>query len=391
MSLRIILSAVCILGLAFGTGCSSLTKSGGSKKDSAWGALQFWKKGYQQPQKMAVLWSHDILTVAGKPPTRGFGGRIYFYNNKSQTIPVEGELVVHGFDETNKRKTGGVEAQADKRFRFTEEQFTGHFSESDLGASYSVWIPWDTAEGVQKEITLVPTFKSSKGELVQGDAAKVVLPGRAGSKEQFSSPVQTVSYEQSTSSTADGPLPQLSAAASGKKTDTMRTTTIQMAPPRHNNARGSRDAGDRSQGGAPAPLPSQSPAAASALDQARAKLIEDAFRQAETPAPRPAPTYSAWTPSNVQMAGTTSVNANNLMPTPWTQGQSQPGQGQPGQSQPGQGQQVQAAGQNLLSGNVIPAVTNFPRPQTSIATGPTGDEGIVLPPGVQLSPRGTAW
>ncbi len=38
--------------------------------------------------------------MPGKPVTRGFGGRIYFYNDRSQAVPVDGELVVYGFDDT---------------------------------------------------------------------------------------------------------------------------------------------------------------------------------------------------------------------------------------------------------------------------------------------------
>ncbi len=179
------------------TGCSMFTKEKGSKKDSPWESMKFWKKEYQTPAKMAVIWSHDLLTVAGQPPTRGCGGRIYFYNEKSQTIPVEGELVVHGFDEARKRLTGADQNIPDKRFRFTAEQFTEHFSQSDLGASYSVWIPWDTNDNTLKEITLIPTFVSSKGQMVQGAPAKVVLPGRLPSQPDMSVPVQTVAFEQS--------------------------------------------------------------------------------------------------------------------------------------------------------------------------------------------------
>ena len=33
---------------------------------------------------MAVVWSYNVITVKGKKPTPGFGGRIYFYNKKNQ-------------------------------------------------------------------------------------------------------------------------------------------------------------------------------------------------------------------------------------------------------------------------------------------------------------------
>ena len=373
---RIALLTAWGVALLIAPGCSTLTKEKGSKKDSPWESMQFWKKGYQQPQKMAVLWSHDVLTIAGKPPTRGFGGRIYFYNNKSQTIPVEGELVVHGFDESEKRRTGAPGNQPDKRFRFTEDQFTSHYSESDLGASYSVWIPWDTADGVQKEITLVPTFKSSKGEFVQGDAAKVVLPGRADPKDGFTAPVQTVSYQESTTNTVDGPLPQVGATAANRQSDTMRTTTIQLGPAAPRTSRLSKAAAPTAATNA-TPTGSVAPATSAAIDQARAQMIADAFRQVEPVAPRPAPTYSAWTPSTVPMSGATAVNANNLMPTAWTQ--------QP--TTTGASPSASFVGANAQA----PTVPSSGAVPTGIVPTGANDEGYALPPGIQLSPRGTAW
>lgn len=164
-------------GLLFiaSVGCSSLTSAKNGKKDSSWSFFK--KKEYQTPQSINVTWTYDIFTKEGKPPTRGFGGRLYFYNEKSQAIPVEGELTVHGFDDTVRSHDGMTIESADKRFRFTPEQFTTHFSESELGASYSIWIPWDAAPGMQKKIMLIPTFKTKDGRVIRGNAATVLLPG----------------------------------------------------------------------------------------------------------------------------------------------------------------------------------------------------------------------
>jgi hypothetical protein len=108
----------------------------------------------------------------GRTPTRGFGGRIFMYDEKSNAVPVEGTLIVHGFHDQAKSPSDAV-----KRFEFTPEQFTRHFSQTDLGASYSVWIPWDAMGGAEKRVTLVPTFKTTEGKSVQGVPATVLLPG----------------------------------------------------------------------------------------------------------------------------------------------------------------------------------------------------------------------
>ncbi len=207
------------------SGCASLT--GGdkaknkSKKDSSW--FSWKKKEYQTPHSMAVIWSEDVLTVPGKPPTRGFGGRIYFYNEKSQAIPVEGELMVYGYDESAVKPASTAAPAADKRFRFTSEQFTQHFSESELGASYSIWIPWDEAGGFSKKVSLIPAFTCKDGRLVRGEAAKLTLAGRSptGLPDYNTSTVQQVSHTEATN-------PGIQLPRGMNLDQSMRTTTIDL-------------------------------------------------------------------------------------------------------------------------------------------------------------------
>lgn len=260
MDSRRFLIASCLVISTCLVGCSSMTQKKSGKKEGPFSSLQFWKKPYQQPQKVAVLWSHDVLTVPGKPPTRGFGGRMYFYNEKSQAIPVEGDLIVYGYDES-KRVANQDNPQPDKTFKFTAEQFTEHYSESDLGASYSVWIPWDGAEGLQKEITLIPTFRSSKGEIVQGSATKVLLPGRKVSGGESAPAVQSVSFEERKIPTVTGTLPTGLQSESG-----FGTTTISL-PPAVQQSLG----GQASKNGAA--QPNWGPKEQAAIEEARAKAV----------------------------------------------------------------------------------------------------------------------
>ncbi len=192
------------------------------KKDASW--FTFKKKEYQTPQSVTVTWSHDILTLPGKSPTRGFGGRFYFYNEKTQAIPVDGDLVVYGFDDTNKQKPTEDLNQSTKRFRFTAEQLTTHFTEGDLGASYSVWIPWDEAYGPAKKVMLIPTFLAKDGKLVRGTAASLNLPGSGedpneGVILQTSAMIPTATPNQMIDLRKSAPTSQNSG---------LRTTTIQV-------------------------------------------------------------------------------------------------------------------------------------------------------------------
>lgn len=131
---------------------------------------------YEPPRRMAAIWSADVLTQVGQPPVRGFGGRFYFYNAENQPIPVEGQLIVYAYDDTKPVATQN--RQPDRKFAFTPEQFTEHYSASTLGASYSIWIPWDEAGGDQKNISLLPVFTSASGQVVMGQQALNVLPGK---------------------------------------------------------------------------------------------------------------------------------------------------------------------------------------------------------------------
>src|SRR5262245_59806108 len=129
---------------------------------------------YQQPVKMVVIWSPAMYTQPGQVPTRGFGGRIYFYNSKEEAVSVDGGLVVYAFDDTSKQDHSQV---PNRRFAFTSEQFKKHFSPTQLGASYSIWVPWDAVGGPQADISLLPIFTGAKGGVLTGQQSRNMLPG----------------------------------------------------------------------------------------------------------------------------------------------------------------------------------------------------------------------
>ncbi|GIW97362.1 MAG: hypothetical protein KatS3mg111_0695 [Pirellulaceae bacterium] len=188
--------------------------------------MRWFDEEYQTPESLAVIWAPEVLNVPGKPPTRGFGGRIYFYNAKSQAIPVDGELVVHGYRTTDEKKSAeSWRVEADKTFVFTGEQLTTHFSPSQLGASYSIWIPWDAVGGYREEITLIPTFKAADGKIVQGAPARVFLPGKSrDGDEQTPTVSPQVHYRHATIPSYD--IEPSNAHVEAEKRGGMQTTTI---------------------------------------------------------------------------------------------------------------------------------------------------------------------
>jgi len=185
--------ALAIAGLLATTGCQSFKAPEWTKAWSGDDKPKVVESKYAKPTRLVVIWSPAVLNNVGAKPTRGFGGRIYFYDARNNAVPVEGQLVVYGYDNT---KQIGDSKTPDRKYAFTPEQFTQHFSPTELGASYSVWIPWDDVGNDQVEISLVPIFTATSGQLVVGEASKSLLPG----PRTESAPLE---YNQQTLSVAD--------------------------------------------------------------------------------------------------------------------------------------------------------------------------------------------
>ena len=139
-----------------------------------------WKSDHDekaQSTRVVSMWSDAVLSQADRLPTRGFGGRLMFYSPKSEKpIKVNGTLVVYAFDEEGRDPTN---TKPDRKYVITPEQLAKHYSKSQLGDSYSVWIPWDDVGGPRQEISLIVRFIPTEGPVVLGEQTKHVLAGRA--------------------------------------------------------------------------------------------------------------------------------------------------------------------------------------------------------------------
>lgn len=260
-------------------GCAALKGEKSLTESLPWIGKKDKPKPYPNPAKMAVTWTPDTIFRPGSTPTRGFGGRVFFYDEKSRPVPVEGELAVHGFEEVASGQPPSI-----KRFAFTAEQFTSHFSQTDLGASYSIWIPWDAVGGREARITLVPSFRAMGGKIVQGAGATVLLPGRS----------ERTPAEPASPADVQGWPPQQLPAGSG-----LTTTTI--------------PAGDMAQRMAHRPTPRRTvqptstatPWAPPAQTPTRTETIRPVSHQAPQPtaAPRSAPPVAGDLPTPAEVLG----------------------------------------------------------------------------------------
>ena len=171
---------VLLVGLCCSSGCKPFEMNWKKPKWPWQDNAKLVESDFQDPNRLAAIWTPDGVAVPGEKPTRGFGGRFFFYNERSESVPVEGQLVVYAYDES---KEAGNQRTPERRFVFTPDQFSQHFSSTELGASYSVWLPWDDVGSEQKSISLVPVFTSANGKIVMGQQSLNVLPGRTPEPE----------------------------------------------------------------------------------------------------------------------------------------------------------------------------------------------------------------
>jgi hypothetical protein len=115
------------------------------------------------PLRVVGTWTDTVLTQPGQKPQRGFGGRLVFYGkDEKEPILVDGQLVVYAFDETGRDPTNN---KPTRRYVFPADQVPRHMSISEIGASYSFWLPWDEAGGPRTEVSLICRFEP-KGRAV---------------------------------------------------------------------------------------------------------------------------------------------------------------------------------------------------------------------------------
>ncbi len=216
-----------LLALSVGltSGCAGPTKNWSKSMPWADKTSQISESKYQAPAKLVALWSPAMYNTPGKPATRGFGGRIYFYNAKNEPVPVEGQLVVYCYDDTDKTSD---HKQADRRVAFTPEQFSSHFSPTELGASYSVWVPWDAVGNPQAEISLVPIFTAASGQVVVGQQSLGLLPGPETPLQE-----KTVEHKVLTATaTRDGDITRVGfdedISAQGLRESRIQTTSVTL-------------------------------------------------------------------------------------------------------------------------------------------------------------------
>lgn len=141
-----------------------------------------WLNKPKKPDRMTVVWTDTVLNQTAKIGIRGLGGRVMFFSNeKSAPVKVDGTLTVFAYDDTDGDTTKNIPS---RKFVFPADKLEGHYSKSVLGHSYSFWLPWDPVGGERRVLTIVCRFEPSNGPMIVGDPVRQILPGKASEDEQ---------------------------------------------------------------------------------------------------------------------------------------------------------------------------------------------------------------
>lgn len=127
------------------------------------------------PQTMLCVWKDGTLD-AGNKRIRGLAGRVYFRDVEENAIKVDGTFAVYAY--ANDGLLGPSKVQPERKFVFEADKLDEHYSESELGPSYSFWLPWDEVGGDETSIAVLPIMRMANGRIIRGEEVAAVLPGR---------------------------------------------------------------------------------------------------------------------------------------------------------------------------------------------------------------------
>ena len=171
---RTIVFLLVALTLAVG-GCTTF--------DPKWSSFDWpGKSRFKVPTLVLPIWTDTMLHQPNQPGIRGFGARVYFYEREGgDPIEVDGSVTVYVFDGENHDVDA---AKPLRKFVITADQLSKHHSKSDLGHSYSIWVPWDKAGGPSQAFSLITRFDGRNGGTVVSEAANKLLPGVTARNDQ---------------------------------------------------------------------------------------------------------------------------------------------------------------------------------------------------------------
>lgn len=250
------LLVACMLCCGFTAGCQSLREQTGSLANSTRDVLTFQKfrkpKEADLPSRMVAIWSESTIVGPNQVPIRGLGGRIYLYNRNHQAVKGDGDLIVYAYNDEGSNEE---KVEPDRKYVISADELKRHYSPSEFGPSYSVWIPWDSAANDSLALSVVPIFKNTDGPTLVGDHSRNLLSGkgeRAGvlaqrlHQSEKATAVQPASFQDS----KQQPSGDQREASDATDDGGIKTSTIRVPASMRQRLLQSTDREDRDQDGA---------------------------------------------------------------------------------------------------------------------------------------------
>jgi len=158
-----------VLLLGFTSGCASINLMD-------WKRFRLPKASPKDPvTRVVAIWEAAEGQGLDGKPTRGFAGQILFFTHgKASPVGVDGDVTIDLFD-----GPADLDDSADPihRFDFVGDAWTIHLTESVLGPSYNVFIPYTRKHSWRTHCGLRVKLNSSFGGTAYSEMVHVTLPG----------------------------------------------------------------------------------------------------------------------------------------------------------------------------------------------------------------------
>lgn len=137
------------------------------------------------PTSAVAAWSYCVEHRDDGDPRRGFGGRVYFYDQDARRpVKIDGNVVVYAYDES---VCSPDDPEPTRRHLFEKDEVKGAYVKSKLGHSYNFFVPWDsdTVNGESKKVSLIVRYVPKKGSSVMTQQTAVYMPGKPNQNEMM--------------------------------------------------------------------------------------------------------------------------------------------------------------------------------------------------------------
>jgi hypothetical protein len=184
-----------------------------------------------------AVWTDAVRTESGKSAERGFGGRIFFYDDNGKTMKVEGTVHIYVFDDDRSMDQAQV---PEKKFVFPADTLDLRYSKCSLGHSYNFWVPIGSVQGPNRNLSLVTKIELKSGGSVVSTVTRKILPGSGlpptatAAKPKSNQPTSSAPAKSPTGSVAqvsyDEPLENATSATTPPAARQITAETIQLTP-----------------------------------------------------------------------------------------------------------------------------------------------------------------